>query len=104
KDVIDYHVEMDCDRFVEELKQKRPAIWERQGVLDKMGKVTKAAGGGSKKRKATDGPTEESDKENANGRKRAKIIKSAKELTTKSKEVARKIAKPRAMKQKPLGT
>ncbi|RPA71254.1 DHS-like NAD/FAD-binding domain-containing protein, partial [Ascobolus immersus RN42] len=33
KDVIDYHVEMDCDRFVAELKDKRPDIWQLQSTL-----------------------------------------------------------------------
>lgn len=40
KDVIDYHVDMDCDQWVEDVKKRRFDIWERQLTLD-LGKVTK---------------------------------------------------------------
>ena len=32
-DVIDYWVGMDCDRWVSDLKERRPDLWEHQGML-----------------------------------------------------------------------
>ncbi|KAL7273541.1 NAD-dependent deacetylase hst3 [Rhizina undulata] len=43
KNVIDYHVEMDCDAWVADVKKKRSGIWELQGTLDTAGKVVKLA-------------------------------------------------------------
>lgn len=42
KDIIDYHVDMDCDAWVADVKKRRFDIWERQLTLD-LGKVTKKA-------------------------------------------------------------
>ncbi|RMZ78741.1 hypothetical protein DV737_g3763, partial [Chaetothyriales sp. CBS 132003] len=36
---IDYHVSMDCDDWIQDLKQRRPDLWLRQGEID--AKVTK---------------------------------------------------------------
>ncbi|RMZ86735.1 hypothetical protein DV736_g6039, partial [Chaetothyriales sp. CBS 134916] len=38
---IDYHVSMDCDDWIQDLKQRRPDLWLRQGEID--AKVTKSA-------------------------------------------------------------
>lgn len=39
KDVIDFHVEMDCDRFVKLLKGNHPEIWMKQTKVDKLIKL-----------------------------------------------------------------
>lgn len=39
KDVIDFHVEMDCDRFVKLLKGNHPEIWMKQTKVDKLMKL-----------------------------------------------------------------
>ncbi|CUS10254.1 unnamed protein product [Tuber aestivum] len=39
KDVIDFHVEMDCDRFVKLLKGSHPEIWMKQTKVDKLMKL-----------------------------------------------------------------
>jgi NAD-dependent histone deacetylase SIR2 len=42
KDVIDYHVSMSCDAWVEDIKLRRAGIWDRQTVLP-LQKVIKNA-------------------------------------------------------------
>ncbi|RPA94123.1 DHS-like NAD/FAD-binding domain-containing protein [Choiromyces venosus 120613-1] len=39
KDVIDFHVEMDCDQFVKLMKGNRPEIWMKQTKVDKLMKL-----------------------------------------------------------------
>jgi len=39
KDVIDFHVEMDCDRFVKLLKGNHPGVWMKQTKVDKLMKL-----------------------------------------------------------------
>lgn len=101
KDVIDYHVEMDCDRFVTELKEKRPDIWQLQSTLDLGGnKASKPTSGNGKKRKAEGEPGSDSDKENgANGSRKKTKLDGSKEDGAKTG--VKKAAKPR---KKPLGT
>jgi len=36
-DVIDYHVQWDCDAWVEDLKERRPEVWLPQGMASERG-------------------------------------------------------------------
>ncbi|RVD89639.1 uncharacterized protein DFL_000638 [Arthrobotrys flagrans] len=60
-DVIDYHIQMDCDAWIKDLKLRRKEIWLHQSLLDKEWRKTKPAL--LTKSKTTTGY--ESDKENS---------------------------------------
>jgi NAD-dependent histone deacetylase SIR2 len=77
-DVIDFHVQMDCDAWVADVKARRAGIWERQTKLA-MQKVSKATAAAAEKKAPI------ADKENAGTRKR-KIL----EPKTPSKGRAKK--------------
>ncbi|KAK6343580.1 hypothetical protein TWF730_011170 [Orbilia blumenaviensis] len=40
-DVIDYHIQMDCDAWIQDLKLRRKEIWLHQSLLDKEWRKTK---------------------------------------------------------------
>lgn len=64
KDVIDYHIDMDCDKWVADVKKRRFDIWEVQVKLD-LGKVTKKLAASLTKGKSNKGKIfNETDKEN----------------------------------------
>ncbi|KAK6513043.1 hypothetical protein TWF506_009205 [Arthrobotrys conoides] len=60
-DIIDYHIQMDCDAWITDLKLRRNEIWLHQSLLDKEWRKTKLAS--LTKSKTTTGY--ESDKENS---------------------------------------
>ncbi|KAF3275217.1 hypothetical protein TWF970_006940 [Orbilia oligospora] len=60
-DTIDYHIQMDCDAWIKDLKLRRKEIWLHQSLLDKEWRKTKLAS--LTKSKTTTGY--ESDKENS---------------------------------------
>ncbi|KAK6337035.1 hypothetical protein TWF718_009820 [Orbilia javanica] len=60
-DVIDYHIQMDCDAWIRDLKLRRQEIWLHQSLLDKEWRKTKPAS--LARSKTTTGY--ESDKENS---------------------------------------
>lgn len=85
KDVIDYHINMDCDRWVADVKKRRPDIWEVQSTLD-LGKVTKELAASPTKGKSKPGKIfKETDKENElAARPKAKATGARKPLTSSS--------------------
>ncbi|KAK6525966.1 hypothetical protein TWF281_011008 [Arthrobotrys megalospora] len=60
-DIIDYHIQMDCDAWIKDLKLRRKEIWLHQSLLDKEWRKTKPPS--LTKSKTTTGY--ESDKENS---------------------------------------
>lgn len=109
-DIIDYHIEMDCDAWIKDLKLRRKEIWLHQSMLDKEWKKTKTTSTvpSLKKSKTTTGY--ESDKENAETLKGQPLVrrKSLSALPAKKKTGAPKkqlltpTNTPRKMKPKSL--
>lgn len=85
KDIIDYHIDMDCDKWVADVRKRRPDIWEVQLTLD-LGKVTKKLAASPTKGKSKPGRIfKETDKENAlAGRPKAKATGTRKPLASSS--------------------
>ncbi|KAK6346635.1 hypothetical protein TWF696_006754 [Orbilia brochopaga] len=83
-DIIDYHVQMDCDAWIRDLKLRRKEIWLHQSLLDKEWKRTKLVSS-LKRCKTTAGY--ESDKENSGKLKGQPLIrrKSLSALPSKKK-------------------
>lgn len=85
KDVIDYHIDMDCDKWVADVKKRRFDIWEIQAKLD-LGRVTKKLAASPTKGKSKQGKIfKEMDKENAlAARPKAKATGARKPLASRS--------------------
>ncbi|KAJ6258285.1 hypothetical protein Dda_7206 [Drechslerella dactyloides] len=83
-DIIDYHVQMDCDAWIRDLKLRRKEIWLHQSLLDKEWKRTKLVSS-LKRSKTTAGY--ESDKENSGKLKGQPLVrrKSLSALPSKKK-------------------
>ncbi|KAF3937351.1 hypothetical protein ABW19_dt0204130 [Dactylella cylindrospora] len=99
-DIIDYHIEMDCDAWIKDLKLRRNEIWLHQSLLDKEWRKTKPSSVPSlKKSKTTTGY--ESDKENSEKLKGQPLVrrKSLSALPSKKKSSA-----PPKSKQLPTPT
>ncbi|KAK6507766.1 hypothetical protein TWF481_006188 [Arthrobotrys musiformis] len=87
-DVIDYHIQMDCDAWITDLQLRRKEIWLHQSLLDKEWRKTRPAS--LTKSKTTTGY--ESDKENSGKLKGQPLVrrKSLSSLPTKKKSGAGK--------------
>ncbi|KAF3905103.1 hypothetical protein ABW21_db0201220 [Orbilia brochopaga] len=83
-DIIDYHIQMDCDAWIRDLKLRRKEIWLHQSLLDKEWKRTKFVSS-LKRSKTTAGY--ESDKENSGKLKGQPLVrrKSLSALPSKKK-------------------
>ncbi|KAI9819340.1 MAG: hypothetical protein M1832_004045 [Thelocarpon impressellum] len=88
-DVIDYWVAMDCDAWVEDLRERRADLWERQGTL-KLPVVKPASGARRKSKGESQKEPEaiaEADKENTRAGKGKKARPPAASRPTLGKKV-----------------
>ncbi|KAK6537336.1 hypothetical protein TWF694_011527 [Orbilia ellipsospora] len=107
-DIIDFHIQMDCDAWIKDLKLRRKEIWLHQSLLDKEWKKTKFSVPSLKKSKTTTGY--ESDKENGRKlkgqplvrRKSLSSLQGKKKAATKEKQLPTPTNTPRKLKPKSM--
>ncbi|EPS36287.1 hypothetical protein H072_10182 [Dactylellina haptotyla CBS 200.50] len=108
-DIIDFHIKMDCDAWIKDLKLRRKEIWLHQSLLDKEWRKTKLSSIPSlKKSKTTTGY--ESDKENSQTlkgqplvrRKSLSALPAKKKASVKEKQLPTPTNTPKKLKPKSM--
>ncbi|KAF3904807.1 hypothetical protein ABW20_dc0104113 [Dactylellina cionopaga] len=110
-DIIDFHIQMDCDAWIKDLKLRRKEIWLHQSLLDKEWKKTKFSSSVSSLKKSKTTTGYESDKENGEGLKGQPLVRrkslsslpsKKKPATSKEKQLLTPTKTPRKLKPKSL--